>query len=151
MKIFLLKNVAQVGKAGEVVTVAEGFAMNFLFPQKLAVKATKENELLFENNKKKNIKEELASQEKTSILSEKIKDIQLVLKRKMHDDGKLYNAVTAVEITELLAKEGIIVSKSSIEFDKSIKTKGSFEFTVKLTSKLKSKANVKIVADTNVL
>lgn len=147
MKVYLLKDVENVGFAKEVVKVTEGFALNFLIPKKLAVKALPEHELMYEKNKKnmQNRQEVIAS--KTSMLAEKIKTLSLVLKRKMHDDGKLYGAVSAIEIVELLAANGVAVAKSQIEFDKNIKEKGMHEFTVKLTTKLKPKVSVKIISE----
>ncbi len=151
MKVYLLKDVENVGFAKEVVKVAEGFALNFLIPQKLAVKALKEHETMYEKNKRtmQNRQEVLTS--KTSMLAEKAKSLNLILKRKMHDDGKLYGAVNAAEIVELMAEHGFTVSKSQIGFEKHIKEKGMHEFTLKLTSKLKPKVSIKIVAETGTL
>ncbi len=151
MKVYLLKDVENVGFAKEVVKVAEGFALNFLIPKKLAVKALPEHETMYEKNKRtlQNRQEVISS--KTSMLAEKAKSLNLVLKRKMHDDGKLYGAINAAEIVELMAEHGFAVSKSQIEFEKNIKEKGTHEFTLKLTSKLKPKVSIKIVAETGTL
>ncbi len=151
MKVFLLKDVENVGFAKEIVKVSDGFALNFLIPKKLAVKALAEHEQLFEKNKRtiQNRQEVLAS--KTSMLAEKIKGLSLVLKRKMHDDGKLYGAVSASEIVDLLALHSVSVGKSQIEFEKNIKEKGTYTFTIKLTTQLKPKVTVKVVPETAVV
>lgn len=148
MKVFMLKSVENVGVQGEIVKVSEGHAINFLIPRKLAVKVTAENEVFYEKNKKEIAHRQEVISSKTSLMAEKIKDLNLTLKRKMHDDGKLYGSINALEVVELLAVHGVTVSKSQIEFEKNIKEKGSYEFTVKLTSKLKPKAKLKIVAET---
>ncbi len=148
MKVYMIKDVENIGLAGEILKVAEGYAVNFLIPKKLAVKVTPANEAFYEKNKRELVKREEVISSKTSMMAEKIKGLQLVIKRKMHDDGKLYGAVSSTEIVELMAENGVAVSKSQIEFDKNIKEKGTFEFTVKLTSKIKPKATLKVIADT---
>ena len=147
MKVFMLKSVKNVGMAGEIVKVSEGFAVNFLIPRKFAEKVTAKNQALYEKNKKEIANREEVISSKTSLLAEKIKELNLILKRKMHDDGKLYGSVNASEVVDLLSAHGISVAKSQIEFDKNIKEKGSYEFTIKLTSKLKPKATIKIVSE----
>ncbi len=147
MKVYMLKDVKSVGLAGEVVKVKEGFALNFLVPQKLAIKITPQNEAFYEAKKREVVNREVVISTQTSMLAEKIKALHLVLKRKVHDDGKLYGAVNAIEVVELLAGYGVAVSKSQIEFDKNIKERGTFEITVKLTSKLKPKIGLKVVAE----
>lgn len=147
MKVFLLQDVQNVGCAGELIKVAEGYALNFLIPKKLAVKITPANEAFYKQNIKvvEHRKEVISS--KTSMIAEKIKTLTLVLKKKMHDDGKLYGSINAVEIADELAKEGISVGKSQVHFTKAIKEKGTFEVTIKLTSQLQPNVIVKVVAE----
>lgn len=122
--------------AGEIVKVTEGYAANFLIPHKLAVAVTPANEAYYLQRVKKveNRKEVIETQ--TSMLAEKIKSIKLSIKKKMHDNGQLYGAVNPSEVVDLLSAQGISVSKSQIIFDKSIKSKGNFDVTIKLSSKL---------------
>lgn len=147
MKVYLLKDIVGVGVCGEIVKVKEGYADNFLLPRKVAIKITKQNELFYSSRAKQvdNRKDVIAS--KTSLLAEKIKDLKLSLKRKMHDDGKLYGSIHASEIVDLLAQEGVNVSKKQIKLDKAIKEKGSFEIVIKLTSKLQTKFQLKVLPE----
>lgn len=147
MKVFLRKDVERIGLAGEVIKVEDGYARNFLIPRNLAIEITDANEKFYANRRAavENRKEVVATQ--TSMLAEKIKNIKLTIKRKMHDDGKLYGAVSPVEIAELLAGMGINVAKSQIIFEKSIKAKGSHEVIIKLTSRLQPKITVQIIAE----
>jgi len=147
MKVFLLKDVENVGLAHEIVKVTEGYAANFLLPKKLAVKITPENEAQYAHKVRviEHRKEVISS--KTSILAEKIKNLKLTLKKKIHDDGKLYGAVNPAEIVELLSAEGVSVSKSQIKIDKSIKKRGTFGITVKLTSSLQPQLQLKVVGE----
>lgn len=145
MKVFLLKDIERIGIAGEIVKVKEGFAQNFLFPKKLAVEVTQENEKHFKNREKVVEHRKEVIESKTSMLAEKIKSTLVTLKRKTHDDGKLYGAISSQEVAEILAEKGISVSKSQILFDKSIKSTGTFEVTIKLSSKLLPVIQVKVV------
>ena len=100
----------------------------------------KEHERVVENRK-----EVIATQ--SSMLAEKIASLELTIKRKIHDDGKLYGAVSPHEVVDELAKEGISVSKSQVVFGKSIKEKGLYDVTIKLSSRLQPKVKIKIVPE----
>jgi len=147
MKVFLKEDIKNVGMAGEMVKVDDGFGRNYLIPKKLAVEVTDKNESTFKNKIKviENRKEVINS--KSSMLAERINSIVLTLKRKVHDDGKLYAAVNTSEIADLLAEQGIAVGKSQVLIEKSIKEKGSYKVTIKLTSTLQPQITLKVVPD----
>jgi len=147
MKVFLFKDVEKVGIAGEIIKVTDGYATNFLFPRKLAVAVTPDNESSFKNRIKIIEKRHEVVASKTSMLAEKIKSTDLVIKRKMHDGTKLYGSISPHEIVDLLAEKGISISKSQVEFDKSIKTFGTHEVVIKLSSQLKPTLKVKVVGE----
>lgn len=146
MRVYLLKDIERVGLAGEIVKVSEGYAMNYVLPRKLGIEITKHNENFYKD-KMKNVehrKEVIAS--KTSMLAEKIKSMRVTLKRKTHDDGKLYGSINPQEIVDALAEKGVSVSKNQVEFSKSIKEKGEHKITIKLSSKLQPQMTVVVSA-----
>ena len=147
MKVFLKKDVQKVGLEGEIVKVSDGYALNYLIPKDLAITVTGKNEHFFKDHERQveNRKVVIASQ--TSMLAEKIGSMQLIVKRKMHDDGKLYGAVSPHEIVDELSKKGIKVSKSQVVFGKSIKEKGSYDVTIRLSSRLQPKVKVSIISE----
>jgi len=147
MKVFLHKDIKGVGLSGEVVKVTDGYARNFLFPRKLATEVTKNNEAHYLANIRtvENRKEVVATE--TSMLAEKIKDITVTLKRKMHDDNRLYGSISPAEISEALALQGIKVGKSQILIDKAIKAKGTHSVPVKLSSRLLPALTVKVLPE----
>lgn len=147
MRVFLRKDVERVGLAGEIIKVSDGFALNYLVPKGLAVIVTPENESQFKGRIKAIEKRKEAIASKTSMLAEKIKSLELVLKRKMHDGTKLYGSVSPTEIVELLAEKGVSVNKSQVIFDKSIKERGSYPVTIKLSSKLQPQLTLKVVPE----
>lgn len=149
IRVFLLKNVNKVGLAGEIVKVADGFAYNFLIARKLGLEVTSGNEKMYE---KKAISVE-ARQEvvsgQTSLRAERIKAIKLIVKRKTHDNGKLYASISPSELVDLLAEKGESISKSQIAFegDKLIKTVGTYDVVIKLSSKLQPTIKLSVVSE----
>ena len=147
MKVFLLQDVLNVGMAGEVVTVSDGFAVNYLLPRKIGIMVNKNNEADFSNRLQKVEHRKEVVQSKTSMLAERIKSVVVTIKRKIHDEGKLYGAIGEQEVVDVLAQAGITVAKSQVIFDKSIKGKGSYPVTIRLSSTLQPTCTVRVVPE----
>ena len=146
MNVYMLKDVEKVGMAGQIVKVADGYAANYLFPRKLAVEATENN---MEQLKARVVKETINAQvlsSKIAMLAERLKSVVLTIKSRVHDDGKLYGAVSADDIVDLLKAQDVVVNRKQIEFDKTIKTVGEHKATIRLSAKLKPQVTVKVVA-----
>src|SRR5579863_1202986 len=147
MEVYLRKDVEKVGMAGEIVKVGDGYARNFLFTKGLAIEINSNNkdQYVAKIRKIENRKEVVASQ--TSMFAENLNSVSITLKRKMHDDGQLYGSINASEIVDALAEKGISINKSQVEFDKSIKSKGTFKVGIKLTTKLRSIITVTVISE----
>jgi len=147
MRVFLRKDVEKLGLAGEIVKVKEGYALNYLIPRGLATSVTEKNERFFKEHERvvNNRKEAIATQ--TSMLAEKIGSLQITIKRKMHDDGKLYGAISPNEIVDAMNKKGVSISKSQVVFGKSIKERGTYDVIIKLSSRLQPKIKVAVVSE----
>lgn len=147
MKVYLLKDVEKIGMTGEIIKVSDGYATNYLIPHKLAVIITPENEIFYKNKIKtvENRKEAIASA--SSMLAEKIKTLQLTIKRKTHDSDKLYGSIVASDIVDLLAEKGISVAKNQIIITKAIKSVGSYDVTIKLSTRLTPTFTLKVVQE----
>lgn len=145
MKVYLLKDIEKVGIAGEIITVSDGYAKNFLLPRKLGLEVTGSSAEFFQKRAKtiEHRKEVIATA--TSMLSEQIKNISITIKKKLHDDKKLYAAINASDIVDLLAEKNIKISKSQVIFEKSIKEVGSYPVTIKLSSKLQPQMMLKVI------
>jgi large subunit ribosomal protein L9 len=146
MQVYLLKDVENVGMAGQVIKVSDGYASNFLIPRKIAVKVTNENLSFYKNKVQKIEVEKKVLSSKTAMLAEKIKDLHIVVKKRAHDEGKLYGAIGADDVVEILKEKGIIVNKKQIEFPKAVRAIGEHKVTIKLSSKLKPEFTLKVVA-----
>lgn len=147
MKVFLRKDVEKIGMAGEIIKVNDGFARNFLIPRQLGVEITPDNESFYKKQIKTVDQRKEVIATKTSMLAERVRTLNLIIKRKLHDDGKLYGAINASEIVEALQVEGVSISKSQVLFGKSIKAKGAYEITLKLTANLKPTFKVTVVSE----
>lgn len=145
MKIVLLHDVENIGMAGQVLNVSDGYASNFLLPRKLAKKVTAKNEKFYAE---KAAKVQVAAQvvaSKMGMLAERIKNLNLTIKERQHDDGKLYGSISADDIVTALKAKDITVNKKQVVFPKSIRTVGEHKVAIKLSAKLQPQATVKVV------
>lgn len=147
MKVYLKKDIQNVGMAGEIIKVEDGYGRNYLLPRNLAIEVTEGN--ITQLQKKALLIEKRSEiiESKSSMLAERIKAMKLVLKRKLHDGEKLYGAISAIDIVDLFADHGVNISKSQVVFEKQIKTKGTFEVEIKLTSRLRPKVKISVVSE----
>ncbi len=147
MRVYLLKDIENVGMAGALVNVSDGYAANYLFPHKLAVKVEKNQEQFYLNKAAKAVVAKEIISSKMGMLAERIKSMHLSLKKRVHDDGRLYGSVSADEIVDLLKTKEVVANRKQIVFGKSIKTTGEHAVGVKLNAKLIPEFTLKVVAE----
>ena len=146
MRIFLLQDVEKLGMAGQVVDVTDGYAQNFILPRKLGIKVTEADMNFY---KQRTVKEKVTAEvlsSKVAMLAERIKDMHITIKERVHDDGKLYGAVGADEVVELLKAKEVIINRKQVEFAKAVKAIGEHKVVIKLSSKLKPELTLKVVS-----
>ncbi len=146
MKIYMLKDVEKVGMAGNVVKVADGFANNFLIPRKLAIKVSGKALSFYQSITKKVVAEKQILSSKVAMVAERIKNLHFTIKKRVHDDEKLYGSVGADEIVDLLKEKNISVNKKQVEFGKTVRSLGEHKVTIRLSSKLRPELTLKVVA-----
>lgn len=148
MEVILRKDVQNIGEAGDVVTVKDGYARNFLLPQNLAEKSTKGAV----KNREQNIARIKAKQEKLHAealeLAKKFEELSVIeLSAKAGESGKLFGTVTTKKLAEeIKEKLGVEVDRKNISLDSPINKVGTFTMLIKLTSKVKANLDVKVVA-----
>ena len=132
VKVILLSDVASLGKAGETVSVADGYARNYLVPRKLAGPVTQATLKRLEKLRKE--REELARLQlaEAKAKAEKMKNAQVTIRAKTSDGVALYGSVRAVDIAEALAAQGIDIDRSQVVLDEDIKAVGQFNVPVRL-------------------
>ena len=148
MQVILKKDVQNLGEAGDVVNVKDGYARNFLLPQAIAEVATKGAK----ENREKNLARIKAKQEKLHAealeLAKKIEELgSIEFSAKAGESGKLFGAITTKKLAEeIKAKLGVEVDRKTISLDAPINKLGSFTMNIKLTSKVKVSLNVVVTA-----
>jgi large subunit ribosomal protein L9 len=147
MKVVLKEDIKNVGKIGQIVDVADGYARNYLVPRGFAVEANIKNLKSLEHEKK--IIQEKAKRIKNSAqtLSDKISTMTLVIKAKAGDEGKLFGTVTSMDIAELLKNEGIEMDKKKIFLDEPIKRLGSYSVNIKIHQEISTNLNIQVVEE----
>lgn len=147
MQIILKKDVQNLGEAGDLINVKDGYARNFLLPQKFAEVAT-EGAL---KNREQNLARIKAKQEKLHQQAlEKAKEIEkiasLELSAKAGESGKLFGTITTKKLAEELAAKGIEVDKKNITVNAPINKVGEYKLLIKLTSKVKTELAIVVTA-----
>lgn len=133
MKVILLSDIKNVGKKDEILNANDGYARNFLFPKKLAVEATPDNLKKLKEKKDSEAHKKELDKQSAMETSEKIKKIELNLKVKAGENGKIFGGITAKEISEELKKQyNIEIDKKKIALSETIKTLGKFSVDIKL-------------------
>lgn len=132
MKVILKKEVENLGRFGDQVKVAEGYARNYLIPKGLAVAATPGNLKQFEAEKEAYLKKEQVRKEKAEGLKGSLEALSLSFARKTGEDEKLFGSVTAHDIENALKAKGFEFERKSIILEEPIKTIGQFTVKVKL-------------------
>ncbi|WP_214079379.1 50S ribosomal protein L9 [Mesotoga sp.] len=145
MKVILLKDVHNVGKAGEVKNVSDGYGRNFLIPKGFAVEANqKEMAKLKHIEKQQEEKEERIKKASEDLLHE-LQKHHFVIKAKSGSSGKLFGAVTSGDISShIKSLLGLVVDKKNIELEEHIKQTGEYKIDVKLPGNVKGKIALKV-------
>ena len=148
MKLILTRDITDLGKAGQVVNVSDGYGRNFLLPRKLAIVA--DSGALASLDKKSKILEVKGDKMlvEAQEIAQKIDQLKVVITGKAGSGTKLYGSVTSQEVADaLLQQHSISVDKRKIHITEPIKSMGSFEVPVKLHHDVTATIHVEVVGD----
>jgi large subunit ribosomal protein L9 len=142
VKVILTKDVDKLGKSGEMRTVADGYATNFLIPRKLAVPAAGGAYRAWQHDIAS--REEKRERERTDaeITANRISSTTLTMGVKVGEGGKLYGSITSKEIADALGRRGIIVDRHKVELDEPLKSLGTYKVAVKVFAGLTPEVTV---------
>lgn len=132
MEIILLERIEKLGTIGDVVTVKDGFARNYLLPGKKALRANEANRKLFEANKAKIVADNDARRGEAEAHSGNVEGKSVVLIRASSNAGQLYGSVSVRDIVDALNADGAGIAKSMVVLERPIKTIGVFDVKVTL-------------------
>ena len=147
MRVILREDVHQLGRSGEIVTVKDGFARNYLLPRKIAVPANEKNVRQIEHDKAvistRQAKLKGSAQEQAG----KLEVLSLKIARKVGHQDKLYGSVTALDIAEVLSAQGHKVDRRSIHLPEPIKSLGVHQVELRLHQDVIAKVSVEVVPE----
>ena len=147
MEVILRDHVDNVGRRGEVVKVADGYARNYLLPRKLALVATPGNLKQVERERVKLDAKEAEEQGAAQHIATKMEGVEVVISRKVGETDALYGSVTSADIAEALGRKGFDIDKRKIGLREPIKKLGSLTVPVKLHREVVVQLPIKVVAE----
>lgn len=145
MEVILLERLGRLGGIGDVVAVRDGYARNFLIPQKKALRATDANKKVFELRREQIEAENAQAIAEAQVVAEKIKNVSLTIVRQASQEGKLYGSVTVRDVADALLEAGHEVAKSQIVLSTTIRTTGEHEVRVNLHAEVIVKLQLNVV------
>jgi large subunit ribosomal protein L9 len=147
VKIILREHVEHLGERGEIVTVAPGYARNYLLPKGLALKATPGNLKQIELRRRAWDAAESREVADAERIAARLAEVELSVTKKAGESGTLYGSVTSAEVADLLAAEGIEVDRKKIVLDEPIKSLGSFEVKIRLHRKVVGQIKLQVAPE----
>ncbi len=148
MKVILLADVKKLGKKDQTIEVSDGYAVNYLFPRKLAVQVTKKSVEVLENQQEERRENAARMQAEAQELAKKLDTITLVFKVKTGREGKLFGAISLKQVAEELAKQyGIDIDKRKFVDKGALNELGFYHLNVELYKGVVGVIHVQIVAE----
>jgi large subunit ribosomal protein L9 len=146
MKVILNENIETLGHIGDIVKVAPGYARNYLLPKKLAVLATEGNAKALEHTKRQMLYKKNKALESAKTLGAKLEALPIVLSHKAGDEGKLFGAVTNMDIAAFLKANGFDIDRKSIVLADAIKHTGEYSIALKIHPEVTATLKVTVAA-----
>jgi len=147
MEVILREHVDNLGRRGEIVKVADGYARNYLLPRKLALLATSANKKQIERERGKFEVHEAAEKKVAEGMAERMADLEIVIARKVGETEALYGSVTAADIAEALEAKGLEIERRKLQLHEPIKRLGDFDVPLRLHREVVAHVKVKVVAE----
>lgn len=144
MQVILKENLKNLGKVGDIVSVKDGYARNYLIPRGLAINATSKNLRALEHAKRVVMEKAKKLVNTAQSLAEKISATDITIKAKAGEEDKLFGSVTAIDIAEALKEKGLEIDRKKIVIEEPIKRLGQHTVYVKLHPEVTAQLIVKV-------
>ena len=148
MEVVLRETIDTLGRAGQIVKVADGYARNYLLPRKLAYPATPGNMKVIESERQSLLKKEAKQKDDSEKLKEMLDTVEIVIRRKVGEHNALYGSVTNADVAEQLEAKGFQIEKRKIHMDDHIKTIGEFSIPIRLFKDVTAHVKLKVEPET---
>ena len=146
MEVILNESIESLGKAGDIVKVADGYARNYLIPKGLAMLANKKNVVQLEKQRAAILEKAAKIKKEFEALAEQLAKLEIEIPVKVGEEEKLYGSVTSMDIAKAIEEKGYTVDRKKIVLPEPIKALGEYEIPVKLSPDVTATVNVKVVA-----
>ena len=147
MEVILKDDVKGLGFKNDIVTVKPGYGRNYLIPQGVAVLADKSNKKVVAENIRQAAHKAEKIKNDAQAIADKIGDMTLEIPARVGESGKIFGAVTTLQLSEALKNKGIDVDRKKISFDSDVKTAGEFTATIVLNKEVKHQVKFNVVAE----
>ncbi len=147
MEVILREHVDNLGRRGEIVKVADGYARNYLLPRKLALLATEGNKQRIERERSKFEAREAEEKLVAQAIAERLAGVEVEITRKVGETEALYGSVTTSDIAHALEAKGVEVDRRKIHLQEPIKRLGAFDIPVRLQRDVTATVKVKVVPE----
>jgi len=147
MKVILLQGIKKIGKKHDIKEVTKGYARNFLIPRGLAVVAT--NEELKKTEELEELEIQQAEEELTKYqsLADQVDGLEIEIKTKVNEEGKLFGAITAEQVSDKLKEKGYKVKKEQIKLKEPLKELGDYNLDIEFPHSLEAKIKLSVIAE----
>jgi large subunit ribosomal protein L9 len=147
MEVILREHVDNLGRRGEVVKVANGYARNYLLPRKLALLVTEGNKKQIERERVKFDAKEADERKVAQGTADRMANLEIVISRKVGETEALYGSVTSADIADAIIAKGFEVDRRKIQLREPIKRTGEFDVPLKLHREVVATIKVKVVPE----
>lgn len=147
VELILRETIDHLGRRGEVVKVANGYARNYLLPQKLALLVTPSNERQIEREREAADLRESEERKTAQSLADRVADVECVIARRVGDTDTLYGSVTSADIADALNEQQLSIDKRKIQLKEPLKELGEFMIPVKIHREVTANVKVRIIKE----
>jgi len=144
MQVILLERIGRLGQMGDVVTVKDGFARNYLLPQGKALRATEANRKRFERERTQLEAQDLELKSEAQVVSTKLDGKSFVVIRQAGDTGQLYGSVSTRDIAAAVTEGGFSIERRQVMLDRPIKTLGLHELRISLHAEVQPRVTINV-------
>jgi large subunit ribosomal protein L9 len=149
MEVILREHIDNLGRRGDVVKVAPGYARNYLLPRKLALAVTDANKRQIDRERKVADVREAEEKQQAEALGQRLEAIEIEIARRVGENNTLYGSVTSADIAHALEAKGFQVDKRKITLAEPLKSVGEVTVAVKIHREVTAQVKVKVVPDTH--
>jgi large subunit ribosomal protein L9 len=147
MEVILREHVDNLGRRGEIVKVANGYARNYLLPRKMALLATEGNKKHVEREREKFDAKEAVERDAAQRVASQVSGLEVVIARRVGETAALYGSVTSADIADGLAAKGLTVDRRKLQLAEAIKRVGDFDIPLKLHRDVTAIVKVRVVPE----